>query len=153
MCLKVFNKTINSTWTCWIWNDHNQLCATRLVGKCILPYPERPPRIIVIFRKYTPQIITVALEASLLRHLFIFQTIFDPWALSSEIPASRKGVYLFYNSVSMNFSTPMHLSFVQWFSVRNCRPGFYLSGLQKQWTQSQAVSWASGCHAGGREFE
>ena len=92
-----FNGIISSTWVCWTWNDHNQLCATHLVGKCILPYPERPPRIIVIFRKYTPQNITVALEASLLGHLFIFQTIFQPWALSSEIPASWKGVYLFYN--------------------------------------------------------
>ena len=92
MCLKVFNKTINCTWLCWIWIDHNQLCETHLVGKFILPYPERPPRIIVIFRKYTPKNFTVALEASLLGHLFILQTIFRPCTLSSEIAASRKGV-------------------------------------------------------------
>ena len=40
---------------------------------------------------------------SLLGQLFIFRTIFQPRALSSDIPASRKGVYLFYN-LQNNFS-------------------------------------------------
>ena len=40
---------------------------------------------------------------SLLGQLFIFRTIFQPRALSSDIPASRKGVYLFYD-LPNNFS-------------------------------------------------
>ena len=36
----------------------------------------------------TSQNFTVALEASLLGQLFIFRTIFQPWALSSDIPAA-----------------------------------------------------------------
>ena len=43
--------------------------------------------------KDCPQNFTVALEASLLGQLFTFRTIFQPWALSSDIPAA-KGVYL-----------------------------------------------------------
>ena len=38
----------------------------------------------------------------------ILRTIFQPRALSSDIPASRKGVYLFYNPPN-NFSTPTHV--------------------------------------------
>ena len=34
------------------------------------------------------------LEASLLGQPFIFRTIFQPWALPSEIPASQKGLLL-----------------------------------------------------------
>ena len=64
---------------------------------------------LVIFSKQTPfggwniggqcprlkecsQNFLVALEASLIGQPFIFQTIIQPWALSSDIPASRKGV-------------------------------------------------------------
>ena len=47
--------------------------------------------------KDCPQNFTVALEASLLEPLFIFRTISQPWALSFDVQASRKGVYLFCN--------------------------------------------------------
>ena len=87
-----------------------------------------------IFRKKLAKNFTVALEASLLGQLFIFRTIFQPRALSSDIPASRKGVYLFYNP-PINFSRRTYVDrscmfcgfFFVCFSVRNCQPVFYLS--------------------------
>ena len=42
---------------------------------------------------------TVALEASLLGQLFIFRTIFQPLALSSDIPAAERGLLLPIGSV------------------------------------------------------
>ena len=42
--------------------------------------------------KDCPQNFTVALEAS----LFIFRTILQPWALSSDIPAAKKGLFTKY---------------------------------------------------------
>ena len=47
--------------------------------------------------KDCPQNLTVALEASLLGQLFIFQTIFQPWALSSDIPAAERGSFTNYH--------------------------------------------------------
>ena len=58
--------------------------------------------------KDCPQNFTVALEASLLGQLFIFRTISQPWALSFDIPASRKGVYLFCNPAN-DFSGQTHV--------------------------------------------
>ena len=40
-------------------------------------------------------------------HCEILRTMFQPRALSSDIPASRKGVYLFYNP-PINFSRRTH---------------------------------------------
>ena len=64
----------------------------------------------------------------------ILRTIFQPRTLSSDITASRKGVYLFYNPPN-NFSRRAHVDrscifcgfFFVCFSVRNCQPAFYLS--------------------------
>ena len=36
---------------------------------------------------------TVALEASLLGQMFIFRTIFQPWALSSDTLAAERGLF------------------------------------------------------------
>ena len=46
--------------------------------------------------KDCPQNFTVALKASLLGQLFIFRTIFQPWALSSDIPAAERGLFTKY---------------------------------------------------------
>ena len=62
------------------------------------------------------------------------RTIFQLRALSSDMPASRKGVYLFYNPPN-NFSRRTHLDrscifcgfFFMCSSVRNCQPASYLS--------------------------
>ena len=43
--------------------------------------------------KDCPQNFTVALEASILGQLFIFRTIFQPWALSSDMPAAERGLF------------------------------------------------------------
>ena len=43
-----------------------------------------------------PQNFTVALEALLLSHVFIFQTIFQPLALSSNIQATWRGLFTKY---------------------------------------------------------
>ena len=42
-----------------------------------------------------PQNFTVVLEASLLGQLFIFRTIFQPWALFSDIPATERGLFIY----------------------------------------------------------
>ena len=39
---------------------------------------------------------TVALEALLLSQLFVFRTIFQPWALTSDIPAAETGLFTKY---------------------------------------------------------
>ena len=41
-------------------------------------------------------IFTVALKASLLSKLLIFLTIFQPWASSSDIPATKRGLFTKY---------------------------------------------------------
>ena len=46
-----------------------------------------------------PQNFTVALEASLLCQFFIFRTIFQPWRLSSDIPAAERGLFTKYTVV------------------------------------------------------
>ena len=49
--------------------------------------------------KDCPQNFTFALQASLLSQLFIFRTIFQPWALSSNIPAAERGLFTIYMCV------------------------------------------------------
>ena len=57
--------------------------------------------------KDCPQIFTVAFEAPLLDQLFIFWTIFQPWALSSDIPAAERGLFIRYPP--NNFSRRTHV--------------------------------------------
>ena len=50
----------------------------------------------IVRRISCDQNFTVALEASLLGQLYIFRTIFRPWALSSDIPAAERGLFTKY---------------------------------------------------------
>ena len=58
----------------------------------------------------------------------ILRPIFQPWALSSDIPARRKGLYLFYNPPN-NFSRRRRVdrSCIYCGFFRNCQPALYLS--------------------------
>ena len=55
-----------------------------------------------------PQNFTVALKALLLGQLFILQTIFQPWALSANIPATKRVCLLnipYKNFASSNYQS------------------------------------------------
>ena len=62
---------------------------------------------------------TVALEALLLGQLFMFWTIFQPWALSSDISAVRRGLFTKYSYKCMYiFSSGVQLLYEN--SVLSC---------------------------------
>ena len=53
----------------------------------------------------------VALEASLVSQLFIFRTIFQPRALSSDIPAAERGLFTKYTATAF-FMSPLRSAFL-----------------------------------------
>lgn len=63
---------------------------------------------VIISNKFSENV-TVALEASLLGHLFIFRTIFQPWALSSDIPVGERGLFTKYRDLSVSCRSIIYL--------------------------------------------
>ena len=55
-----------------------------------------------------PHNFTVALEFLLLSQLFIFRTIFQPWTLSFDTPAPKRGLFTKYQSPNTLSWTSSH---------------------------------------------